>query len=325
MPLSGLAQNNQTILPIAFYNLENLYDTKRDSNIDDKEYTPEGNKKWTQSKYQKKINNIAYVISQMEQETGALLSLIGLAEVENRNVLEDLTKAKRIATSGYKIVHQDSPDRRGIDVALLYDPKVFKVDSHTVYLYKSSDFPWIKTRDILLVSGRLAKEPLHIIVNHWPSRRGDSSAEQREFAASICKHICDSIYRRNPTAKLIIMGDMNDNPGDKSCRLILNAKKNKNEVKPGGLYNAMWAVADKGIGSYRYKGKWNMYDQIIISQNFFSKNSRLKYMKSDVFNPDFLIQQNGSFKGYPLRTFSGNIFINGYSDHFPVLIYLTYE
>ena len=321
-----LSQNQNTMYSIAFYNVENLYDTKRDKKIDDTEFTSGGAKKWTKSKYQKKINNIAYAISLMGKGvTPSGAAIIGLAEVENRTVLEDLVNSKSIISSNYKIIHADSPDKRGSDVALLYNPVSFKAKGHKIYPYKSAANRWLKSRDILLVYGELAGESLHIIVNHWPSRRGEGSGEQREVAAAICKHIQDSIYRSDPKAKIVIMGDMNDNPFDKSCRIILNAKKNESEVKPGGLYNTMWALLDKGIGSYRYRNKWHMYDQIIISQSLIDKNSRLKYIKPEVFNPDFLIQQKGSYKGYPFRSFSGNTFINGYSDHFPILIYLKYE
>ena len=320
------AQENKYVYSIAFYNVENLYDTEKDKNIDDGEYTPRGNKKWTKDRYTNKLKNLAYVISLLGKESSKLQPVIvGLAEIENKKVLDDLVKMKSIEKTGYRIIHKDSPDRRGSDVAILYNPAVFKADSYNFYSYKSVDFPWIKTRDILLVNGRLGKEHLHIIVNHWPSRRGDASSEQREYAASICKHICDSLSKSSPEAKIIIMGDMNDNPQDKSCRIILNAQKKNDNLSPGKLFNTMWPLYEKGLGSYRYRDKWQMYDQIIITQGLLAKKSPLKFLRAEVFNRDFLIQQNGRFKGYPLRTFSGNTFLNGYSDHFPVLIYLKYE
>jgi len=323
--INFFAQPIQGTYAVVFYNVENLYDTKRDKNIDDVEFTPDGLKKWTQSKYQKKLNNISYVIRELEKKTASGITLIGLAEIENKTVLEDLTKNKNISSTGYKIVHSDSPDKRGSDVALLYNPQLFKLKSYKTYAYKSPDSPWIKSRDFLLVNGEISGQPVHVIVNHWPSRRGEKSAEQREYAAKVCKQIHDSLYKSNPKAAIIIMGDLNDNPNDKSCRIILKAQKDAKNVKAGGLYNTMWKLYESGIGSYRYRGKWYMYDQIIISQSLIDTKSSLRFTKAEVFNPDFLIQQKGSFKGYPFRSFSGNTFINGYSDHFPTLIYLKHE
>jgi len=306
--------------------VENLFDTKKDEGKRDDEFTPEGAKKWTQEKYEKKLDNIAYVMSLLGKElTPEGVAIIGVAEVENRNVLEDLVERKDIKETGYKIVHKESPDLRGIDVALLYNPKLFKLNSYTTYPFHHPDQPEYLTRDHLLVSGELAGQALHIIVNHWPSRHGEASGELREYAALKCKQIGDSIYKKNSKAHIVIMGDMNDDPNDKSCRLILDAKKYETQVKPGGLFNTMWQLFDKGIGSLQYRGKWNLFDQIIISESLINKKSSLKFYKAEVFNPDFLFQKEGQYTGYPLRTFSGNTFLNGYSDHLPTLIYLRYN
>lgn len=323
--ISACAQKKAEVYPIAFYNVENLYDTVKDKDVDDEEFTPQSKKQWTNDKYTKKLNNLAFVISKLgkkENTDGAVI--IGLAEVENKKVLNDLVKRNSIAKTGYKYVHYDSPDKRGIDVALLYNPKYFKVTSSTKYPYKSFKNFTVYTRDHLLVSGVLAGESVHIIVNHWPSRRDPESSPRREQAAANCKHITDSIRQADPKAKVIIMGDLNDDPQDKSCSVVLNAKKEQSEVKAGGLYNTMWKILESGIGTLCYKDKWNLFDQIIISDNWLgSDKSTLKFVKAEVYNPDFLIQQSGKFKGYPLRTFSGNNFMNGYSDHFPTLIYVT--
>jgi len=317
------AQKKENIYAVAFYNLENLYDPNSTDELRDKEYSPTGLKAWTQEKYQKKLNNLAYVINQLAKNNipeGA--AIVGVAEVGNRKVLEDLVKTGDLASAGYKVVHYDSPDRRGVDVGLLYNPKLFTVTSSHPYPYVLPDNPDFKTRDQLLVSGTLAGESFHVIVNHWPSRYGEKSSELREHAASITKHIADSIYKSDKNAKIVIMGDLNDDPTDKSCRLVLNAKKKQEEVKPGGLFNTMWELYDEGIGSLRYQGKWNLFDQIIISESLLTKKtSSLKFWKAEVFNADFLIQKDGKYQGYPLRSFSGNTFINGYSDHFPTLIY----
>lgn len=320
-----LAQKKSNIYAAAFYNLENLFDTKDDPDVRDEEFTPTGANVWTNDKYQKKLHNMAYVISKLAREHCPMgPAVLGVAEIENRGVLEDLVKTSEMASMGYEIVHYDSPDRRGIDVGLLYNPQLFKVTSSKAYPFNLPDNPDFKTRDQLLVSGILVGESFHVIVNHWPSRYGAKSTNLREFAASITKHIADSIYNADPSAKIVIMGDLNDDPTDKSTRVVLNAKKNQKEVKPGGLFNTMWGFYDKGIGSLGYQRKWNLFDQIIISESLLGKDrSTLKLWKAEIFNRDFLVQQEGRNKGYPLRTFSGNTFLNGYSDHFPTLIYLV--
>ncbi|MEN9919269.1 MAG: hypothetical protein RL662_1705 [Bacteroidota bacterium] len=321
----SFAQKKSEVYPIAFYNVENLFDTKRDPRIQDDDFTPNGKYQWTKDRYQKKLNNIGYVISQLgHSESHRGVALIGLAEVENRLVLEDLIKTKTLSKNSYRIVHQDSPDARGIDVALLYNPEVFTLGVYKVYPFKMpGKKTYVKTRDILVVSGTLAGEPLAVLVNHWPSRRGDDAEPLRQRAAAICKHISDSIYKANPRAAIVIMGDMNDDPKDKSTAIVLLAKKNSEDVKVGGLYNTLWKTHNTGIGSLRYQGQWNLFDQIIISESLLSKGkSQLDYIKAEVFNKKFLIQQSGNYKGYPLRTFSGTTFLNGYSDHFPTLIYL---
>jgi len=324
---NSVAQKKIGVYSVAFYNLENLFDTERDESINDEEFTPKGANVWTPDKYKKKLNNLASVISKLSREhTPAGPAILGVAEVENRKVLEDLVKADEIAATGYKIVHYDSPDRRGIDVALLYNPHLFTLTSSKTYPYVLPDNPDFKTRDQLLVSGYLAGEPFHVIVCHWPSRFGNKSSELREFAASISKHIADSIYNDNPKAKIVIMGDLNDDPDDKSTRIVLNAKKKQNEVKPGGLFNTMWGFYDKGIGTLSYQNKWSLFDQIIISESLLGKDrSNLKFWKAEIFNRDFLLQKEGKRKGYPLRTFSDNTFLNGYSDHLPTIIYLVKE
>lgn len=321
---SGWSQQKQNVYAVAFYNLENLFDTERDLTINDGDFTPGGSYAWTQDKYQKKISNMSYAISKLAKEyTADGPAFIGVTEVENRRVLEDLVGAKALSSVGYGIVHYDSPDRRGIDVALLYNPKLFTVTSSRVYPYLMPEEPDFKTRDVLLVNGTLAGEDFHVLVNHWPSRRGDKSSYSREFAAAIVKGITDSIYKANPKSKIVIMGDLNDDPFDKSVKTVLGAKGSQKDVQPGGLYNPFWQLLKRGIGSLFYQGNWNLFDQIIISQNFIRKDSPLKFWRAEVFNRDFLIQKEGTYKGYPLRTFSGNRFLNGYSDHFPTIVYFT--
>ncbi|MCD8184764.1 MAG: endonuclease/exonuclease/phosphatase family protein [Bacteroides sp.] len=323
-----VAQTRLGVYAAGFYNLENLFDTIDDPGPGDDEFTPAGAYNWTQDKYEKKLRNMATVISRLGREVcPAGPAFLGVSEVENRRVLEDLVKTEPMASMGYEIVHYDSPDRRGIDVALLYNPKLFKVTSSQVYPYRYPNDTTYRTRDQLLVSGTLAGKPFHVIVNHWPSRYGgDKSSVFREFAASITKHITDSIRTADPAAKVLIVGDLNDDPDNKSCREVLKARKKQSEVEPDGLFNATWGLFEKGIGSLCYQNQWNLFDQLIISANLLGKDrSTLKYWKAEIFNRDFLLQKEGKYKGYPLRTFSGNVFQNGYSDHLPSLIYFVKE
>lgn len=324
------AQKSYASYCVGFYNVENLFDTEDDpNNSGDNDFLPDGPYNWTPAKYNKKIDNIAKVISRLGKEyTQAGPAILGVAEVENRKVLEDLVKNNRIADVNYQVVHYDSPDRRGIDVGLLYNPKLFQVTNSVVVPYYFPDEPNFKSRDQLLVSGMLAGEPFHVIVAHWPSRYGgNKSTKYREQAASITKAMIDSLQQIDPYAKIVFMGDLNDDPVDRSTRIVLNAKKDIRDVKKGGLYNTMWKLYDKGIGSLGYQNKWNLFDQIIISYGLLGKHdqSGLMFWKSEVFNRDFLIQKEGKRKGYPWRTFDGNTFIDGYSDHFPTLIYLIKE
>jgi len=312
---------------IAFYNLENLYDTINNNWKYDLEFSPRGSKKWDGKKYWSKVNNMAKVISLLAKETCPLgVAAIGVSEIENRSVLEDLVKADDLAGQNLSIVHYDSPDVRGVDVALLYNPLLFTVTSSHPYRLTLPNNPKFRTRDQLLVSGLLDGERFHIIVNHWPSRRNGEKGSRslRVAAAELCKHITDSIRAADPEAKVVIMGDLNDDPTNVSVRDVLNAKGNRKDVTPEGLFNPMMDFHNKGVGTLGYQGNWNVFDQIIISGNMVGGDrTTFQFWKAEIFNRDFLLEQTGKYKGYPLRTFSGNTFLNGYSDHFPVLIYLV--
>lgn len=317
-------EKNYVVYSLAFYNLENLFDTEDDPDNDgDDEFLPGSVYNWTKDKYEKKLDNLALVISRLAREYCPLgPAVIGVAEVENRRVLEDLVKRPAIAHMGLEIIHEDSPDRRGVDVGLLYNPRMFKVTNYSLHPFQWSDSTYV-TRDQLLVSGILTGEPIHISVNHWPSRYGSKSSELREAAAAVVNTALDSLRREDAGAKVVIMGDLNDDPTDRSVRVVLNAKKNPREVQPGGLYNPMWRLYEQGIGSLAYQGKWSLFDQMIISHSLLGNDySSFRFWKAEVFNRDFLIEKEGRNKGYPHRTFSNNTFINGYSDHFPVIVYL---
>lgn len=320
-------KDDGSVYAVAFYNVENLFDTERDRSIEDEDFTPNGRYRWNEDKYQKKLNNLAHVISRLGKDKSPDgFAILGVAEVENIKVMEDLIATGDLASREYKIVHEDSPDGRGIDVGLIYNPDKFAVAKHCVYPYTLAGGKPYRTRDILVVSGNLAGEPVAILVNHWPSRRGEDSEPLRERAGSICKHISDSIYKANPRTGIIIMGDMNDDPANKSTSIALGAKRKAEDVREGGLFNTMWQLHDSGLGSLQYRGKWNLFDQIIISQSLLTRGqSKLSFVEAAIYNEDYLIQQSGNYEGYPLRTFSGNTFLNGYSDHFPTLIYLVNE
>jgi len=327
--LRSSAQDRQ-LLPfsIAFYNIENLFDTIPNNPYGrDLDFTPQGRYVWTSQRYYSKLDNMAYVISRLGREITPLgPAVIGLAEVENRDVLEDLVRRPDLKRFNYQIVHYDSPDRRGIDNALLYNPLLFQVVSSKPYRVTCPTLPDMRTRDVLLVSGLMDGEKFHILVNHWPSRWGGERASRprRIAAARVNRHIHDSLRIANPESKIIIMGDLNDDPNDISVRDVLGAALRRADVQPNGLYNPTAALHARGIGTLAFRGRWNLFDQIIISDNLLGDDrSTFKFWKAEIFNPDFLITREGRFKGYPLRTFSGNVFLNGFSDHFPVLIYLV--
>lgn len=326
MPTLNLL-GQKTYYPIAFYNVENLFDTVRDQKKEDQDFTPEGKYQWTKEKYNKKIRNISKVIDDLGKDKntdGAII--VGLAEVENKDVIEDIIKQKKLSKSNFQIIHKESPDARGIDVALIYNPKYFKVTSQKVYPYTLPGRNNIKTRDILVVSGILSNEPVSILVNHWSSRGGENTSPLRQRAAAICKQIADSIYNDNKKAKIIIMGDMNDNPENVSTRVVLNAKKYKTDVREGGLYNTMWSLSSKGLGSLVHRNKWNLFDQIIISHSLLTENPKeLGFSHAKIFRRDYMLKKSDKNQRIPLRTFSGNKFTNGFSDHLPTLIYLTKE
>ena len=313
---------------VAFYNQENLFDTINDPNINDEEYLPNGAMKWGTMKYTAKLQHMSYAISQIGLEYSPVgVALIGVSEIENRGVLEDLVKQPDLAKRSYQFVHYEGPDRRGVDVALLYNPKLFIVTNSKSYRLHTADTTF-RTRDQLMVSGYLQGEKVHVIVNHWPSRTGGEmeSRPKRNAAAALTRSIADSLFRVDPKAKIIIMGDLNDDPFNESCAKVLGAKKDLNDVKDGELYNTLWKTLDKGIGSLAYADQWNLFDQIIVSSELArSDPSKLRLWKAEVFNKPFLTQQEGRYKGTPLRTHSGGAWTNGYSDHYPTMIYLVKE
>lgn len=313
---------------VAFYNMENLFDTEDDpNNKGDDDYLPTGPYAWTQVQYEKKLDNLARVISLLGQEhTPYGPAFIGTAEIENRRVLEDLTQRDAIKAMGLKVIHEDGPDRRGIDVAALYNPNIFKLEGYKYYPFKWDECPDFVTRDQLHVYGTIAGERIHFIVLHWPSRYGGHKSNPlREAAARTTLAIVEEIQASEPDAKVVIMGDLNDDPTNTSVTEVLNAKTHRSEVAPKGIYNPSASLFAKGIGTLVYQNKWNFFDQMMVTHGLISSGSNLRLWKMEVFDRNFLITQEGKRKGYPHRTFENNSFIDGYSDHFPVLIYLLQE
>lgn len=313
---------------VAFYNLENLFDTINNNGKYDLEFSPQGKNKWDGNKYRSKLRNLSYAISQMATKTTPLgPAIIGVSEIENRSVLEDLVKSDPIKNWNLQIVHHDSPDARGVDVGLLYNPRFFKVENVTNHRLYVPELPRFRTRDQMCVVGSLGGSKIGVIVNHWPSRRGGSkeSSWLREAAASLSKQIADSLLKTDPDMGVIILGDLNDDPFNKSCAETLGARRKVSDVKEGGFFNPFWEKLDKGIGSYVYRGSWNLFDQIIINKNLLDGKAGVKFHTAEVLNKEFLKQSDGQYKGYPHRTFSGGVWTNGYSDHFPTEIFLIRE
>ena len=307
---------------IMFYNTENLYDFEDDPLTNDDEFSPTGSYKWDYFKYNDKLQKIAKVIVAVGGEQGS--DLIGMCELENRKVLNDLIRNTPLAAGGYDILHKDSKDPRGSDVALLYKKKKFKLLFYDFYEFKSVGDS-SKSRDILYAKGIVKNtDTLHVFVNHWPSRRGgkEQSDRRRMISARILKSHVDSILRVNKDAKIIIMGDFNDEPIDKSIHEELQATDSAN-LKPGGLFNFMYAYKIKGIGSYKYQAEWNMLDQIICSSPLLDKKGLLHadYSDAHIFSIDWMMTDDAKFPGKkPLRTFQGPKYLGGYSDHLPVYL-----
>lgn len=353
MFLNGFSQQKSYLIhTVAFYNFENLFDTINDPHTNDDEWTPQGARHWTSKKYHQKLHNLSRVLFEIgSAENSNSPTFIGCSEIENRGVLEDLIKEPKIIDKDYGIIHFDSPDKRGIDVALLFQKKYFRPTSYTnipLNIYKkesetkkiSKSKPTegmeddlevnffnkrIFTRDQLLVSGFLDDEEIHIIVNHWPSRSGGEkkSGPYREAAGILNRKIIDSLQVINPNAKVITLGDLNDGPLNNSIKKALGAKAQKKEVHDLGIYNPFEEMVKKGLGTIAYRDSWDIFDQIMVTQSLIRNDfSTFQYWKAGIYNKSFLIQSSGRYKGYPKRHSAEEV---GFSDHFPVYIYLIKE
>ncbi len=308
---------------VAFYNLENLFDTIDDTNKNDEDFLPTGMNRNNTYVYTDKLGKLSSVLSEIGVDVNPDgFAFLGVAEVENRKVLEDLIAQPKLSNRKLRIVHYESPDERGIDVGLLYNPKYFKVKSSRslfVYLPGTNGKPYY-TRDILWVSGELDGETVHVFVNHWPSRRGgeEASAPSRAAAAGVCKQVIDSLVAINPSTKIILMGDLNDDPTSPSVAEVIGAVGKADNVKPGGMFNPWVNFLDKGIGTLAYNDSWNLFDQILVSYGFLDKTQQgYFYKQAHIFNRQYMVTKTGKYKGYPMRTYSDGRYIGGYSDHFP--------
>ncbi len=315
---SSEKRQNRRNITVVFYNVENLFDTKDEQGKQDEEFTPGSEKKWTQERYAKKLEDLAKVLGSVNENE--LPEIIGLCEVENGKVLSDLVETGALANGNYRIVHHESPDFRGIDCALIYRPAEFLVVDHFPVHVHFKDEPNYKTRDILYVKGRTrSRETFHIFVNHWPSRIGgeEKTEPDRMEVAAILKSKIDSIVALNSNAKIIVMGDMNDEPSNKSLSETLGAKSPGPES--AGLVNLMYPDDKLEKGSYYFRGNWNMLDNLVVSQSLLDKKGfQCKEGKGFVFHREWMEFKNRSGEISPNRTYGGPNYYGGISDHFPV-------
>lgn len=339
MSLSTSAQKTQQNYVIGFYNLENLFDIYDDPVKNDSEFLPEGKNKWTQAKYEKKLHNMAKVIRSMADNNKRWHTILGISEIENRLVIEDLVSQPEIADANYQIVHYDSPDRRGVDVALLYKPDQFTyLDSESIPFdfnsdidFSDTDTSYFKTRDILMVHGLIAGEHFAFYVAHLPSRVGGKGGNLRSRGAEIIYNHSREMEAKYPGIKIVAMGDMNDNPTDDSMAKYLHGQEHLENVTPTEFYSPYISMLKAGYGSLCYQGVWSIYDLELVNYNLahapdgglkiqpVTKNHGKEYY-GVVFKRPWMTTQKGQYKGYPFRTFSNGAFVGGYSDHYPTYI-----
>ena len=339
-PASALGQNRRYVL--GFYNLENLFDTYHDEGKNDYEYLPDGANEWTEFKYEKKLANMAQVIRAMRDENKAYHAVLGVSEIENRHVLEDLVAQPAIADAHYQIVHYDGPDRRGVDVALLYRPELFKVlesksipftfeDSVIQFSMTDEEKDAFRTRDILMVRGLLDGEMFAFLVAHLPSRLGEKSNDLRSRGGEIMYKECQRLMREFPGIKIVAMGDMNDNPTDDSMAVWMHGREKMEDVGPMDFFSPFVSMLKAGYSSLYYRGENNIYDILVVNEALVNAPKgtlkiqpivKKKYY-ARIFNPPFMQQQEGQYAGQPLRTFSNGAFVGGYSDHFPTYIVVS--
>jgi hypothetical protein len=316
--------NEHTHTAIAFYNCENLFDTVHDAGKQDEDFTPSGKYHYTQAIYNEKLHNIAAVLAKLvtdEMPQGP--AMIGLAEIENDNVLEALVSQPAIARRHYRFVWFNGPDRRGVNVALLYDPKAFTVIEGAPLHVNLHDSGISKpTRDILYVYGVLYGDTVHVLVNHWPSRLGGEGASEpkRMAAATVCRGKMNALLQNGD--KVVVMGDFNENPSDLGITNVLSSKTDSNVATNMELYNPYTPLYAAGQGTLIYQHKWYLFDQIMVSGGFLHKGKGYQLNKIEIFKPSFATDSRKINETAPRRSFAGTYWLHGYSDHFPVILYL---
>ncbi len=321
-------QEKLTVACLAFYNLENFFDTLDSPDTDDFEFTPHGPNVYNSHVYYDKLSHLARVISELGTDyTPDGAALIGASEIENISVLNDLVKQPALVARGYQIIHQDSKDPRGIDVALLYQPKYFTpIDIGFYSLTTNKEGEEIRySRDILVATGQFGGDTIIVSVNHWPSRRGGelATAWLRDKAAKWNRAILDSLQARFHCQRSVVMGDLNDDPTNDSVKKYLGTNRSIGKLKPGQMYNPFEDFFRQGLGTTAYQDAWSLFDQIILSEGLATLKNGFHFYKAVVHNPSYLKQNSGPYKGYPFRTYDGSVYAGGYSDHFPVYVLLV--
>ena len=314
---------------IGFYNVENLFDTIDSPDTEDAEFLPDGPKKWTTERYRYKLEHMARVISELGTEVHPQgPAVLGLSEVETGGVVEDLVAMPALKDRGYRVAAHEGPDARGVDVAFIYDPERFHFLGQRAFRLRIPGKEDFRTRDQLMISGVMDGDTVHCIVAHWPSRRGGQKRSEpyRIEAAKLGRSIVDSLLQADPDARVLYMGDLNDDPVDKSVRRHLKTTAQVSLARDGFLFNPMEELYRKGIGTLAWRDTWNLFDQIVLSPGLAGgQGGAWHYYGVKVYNQPYLRQQEGSFAGYPFRSFVGDTFMGGYSDHFPVYVILVRE
>jgi len=322
----GFSQPSHNKAIIGFYNVENLFDTINDPNKNDEQFLPDGDYRWNSERYNIKLNRLSTVISEIAKLDGGLV-VLGVSEIENEQVMLDLAATELLAPYKLAVCHHESPDRRGVDVAFFYDPSRFKILSTKAYPTIVPNNPDFITRDQWLMTGILdGTDTLDIVVNHWPSKSGGEkrSLPGRMAAGQLGRHIADSVLQSRPNAKLIYMGDLNDNPTAKCMMAEMNTKTKPEKLTDQDLYNPMWKLFRNGLGSYAYRDTWEMLDNIIISGGLVNAaQGTYRFRSANIFRKDYMFTKTGSYMDYPYRTFAGGNYQGGFSDHLPVYIVLT--
>ncbi len=326
---AALAQHPYKVL---FYNLENLFDTIDDPTTRDEEFLPAEAKRWNSAKYERKMSNIERVLFDVAAVDRIFPVVIGVCEIENRSVLEELVATPRLAPADYRIVHYDSPDARGVDVAFLYRPALFRLSGSRAVRAEVPGMPSLRTRDILTMWGKIEGEEFYFMVAHWPSRLGGREAsEPRRMAIGEQMHrLADSVLKHRPATRIVAMGDFNDDPTDRSVTEGLRAQGDLRRLAGGEFYNPFASMFRAGYGTLAYGDRWNLFDQIVVSPNLTGEGKGFRLLHpagsrfyGAIFSQPYMIQREGPFRGYPLRTYVGNDFQGGFSDHFPVYIYFA--